>query len=381
MTSKKKSLQVRKPSKSPKTARDLLADLRDMIETSRQTVATAVNAALTSLYWRIGKRIHQEILQERRAEYGQSIITALAEKLTREYGNGFTEKSLRRMIQFADVFPDEQIVVSLIRQLSWTHFIALIPLKDQLKRDFYAEMCRLEKWNVKTLRNKIDSMLYERTALSKKPELVAKAELESLRKEDLFTPNLVFRDPYILEFLNLNDRYIEKDLEDAIMRELEQFLLELGGGFCFLARQKRMVIDDEDFHLDLLFFHRDLNRLVAIDLKLGDFKPDHKGQMELYLRWLNKHERRDGEESPMGIILCAGKKGERVELLELDRSSIHIAEYLTVLPPKKILQEKLHNAIAHARKKLEHQQPEDSNEKTRKPSRSKSSIKRPKKRT
>lgn len=381
MIPKKKALQVRKAGKAPKTVKDLLADLRDMIEISRQTVATAVNAALTSLYWRIGKRIHQEILQERRAEYGQSIITTLAEKLTRDYGNGFTEKSLRRMIQFADVFPDEQIVVSLIRQLSWTHFIALIPLKDPLKRDFYAEMCRLEKWNVKTLRNKIDSMLYERTALSKKPELVAKAELESLRKEDLFTPSLVFRDPYILEFLNLNDRYIEKDLEDAIMRELEQFLLELGGGFCFLARQKRMIIDDEDFHLDLLFFHRDLNRLVAIELKLGDFKPDHKGQMELYLRWLNKYERRDGEESPMGLILCAGKKGERVELLELDRSGIHVAEYLTVLPPKKILQEKLHKAIAHARKKLEHQQPEDSNEKKRRPSSSKSSTKRPKKRT
>jgi len=347
MTSKKKTLQVRKEGK------DLLADLRDMIETTRQTVATAVNAALASLYWRIGKRIRQEILQEKRAEYGQSIIANLAQLLAQDYGNGFTEKNLRRMIQFAEIFPDEQIVVSLIRQLSWTHFIALIPLKDPLKRDFYAEMCRIEKWNVTTLRAKIDSMLYERTALSRKPELVAKAELESLRKEDLVTPNLVFRDPYILEFLNLKDRYIEKDLEDAIMCELEQFLLELGGGFCFLARQKRIIVDDEDFHLDLLFFHRDLNRLVAIELKLGDFKPDHKGQMELYLRWLNKYEKRPGEESPIGLILCAGKKGERVELLELDRSGIHVAEYLTVLPPKKILREKLHKAIAHARKRLE----------------------------
>lgn len=259
------------------------------------------------------------------------------------------------MMQFAEVFPDEQIVVSLIRQLSWTHFIALIPLKEATKRDFYVEMCRIERWNVKTLRTKIDSMLYERTALSRKPELVAQAELEKLRKEDLLSPNLVFKDPYFLEFLNLNDRYLEKDLEDAIMRELEQFLLELGGGFSFLARQKRITIDDEDFHIDLLFFHRDLKRLVAIELKLGDFKPGYKGQMELYLRWLDKYERRPGEDAPLGLILCAGKKQERIELLELDRSGIHVAEYLTGLPSKKVLQEKLHKAIEHARHRLENQ--------------------------
>lgn len=257
------------------------------------------------------------------------------------------------MIQFAEVFPDEQIVASLMRQLSWTHFLMLIPIKDITKRDFYTEMCRIEGWNTRTLRQRIDSMLYERTGLSKKPELVARAELDGLRKEDRLTPNLVFRDPYVLEFLNLNDRYLERDLEDAIMRELEQFLLELGGGFCFLARQKRITIDDEDFHIDLLFFHRDLKRIVAIDLKLGDFKPEHKGQMELYLRWLEKYERRPGEEPPLGLILCAGKKKERIELLELDRSGIHVAEYLTVLPSKEVLREKLHNAIEHARQKFE----------------------------
>lgn len=220
-------------------------------------------------------------------------------------------------------------------------------------KDFYAEMCRIEQWNVRTLRSKIDSMLYERTALSKKPKTVVQAELEALRREDHFTPDLVFRDPYVLEFLSLNDRYLEKDLEDAIMRELEQFLLELGAGFTFLARQKRITIDDEDFHIDLLFYHRDLKRLVAIELKLGDFKPEYKGQMELYLRWLDKYERRQEEEPPMGLILCAGKKKERVELLELGRSGIHVAEYLTVLPSKKVLQEKLHRAIAHARMRIE----------------------------
>lgn len=240
-----------------------------------------------------------------------------------------------------------------MRQLSWSHFVELIPIKDALKRDFYAEMCRIEKWNVRNLRKKISSMLYERTALSRKPEQVAQAELELLKKSDQLSPNLVFRDPYVLEFLNLNDHYLEKDLEDAIMRELEQFLLELGGGFCFVARQKRIIIDDEDFHLDLFFFHRKLKRLIAIELKIDDFRPEYKGQMELYLRWLDKHERSPEEEPPMGLILCAGKKNERIELLELDRSGIHVAEYLTVLPSKKVLQEKLHKAIEHARQRFE----------------------------
>jgi predicted nuclease of restriction endonuclease-like (RecB) superfamily len=266
MSPKHKNLPAKNISKVPKIKSDLIEDLRQIIEKTRQSIATTINANLTILYWHVGNRILREILEEKRAEYGKKIITNVSKQLASDYGNGFNEKNLRRMMQFAEVFPDEQIVVSLIRQLSWTHFTALIPLKEATKRDFYAEMCRIERWNVKTLRGKIDSMLYERTALSRKPELVTQTELENLRKENLLTPNLVFRDPYFLEFLNLNDRYLEKDLEDAIMRELEQFLLELGGGFCFLARQKRITIDDEDFHIDLLFFHRDLKRLVAIEL-------------------------------------------------------------------------------------------------------------------
>jgi predicted nuclease of restriction endonuclease-like (RecB) superfamily len=263
------------------------------------------------------------------------------------------------MIQFAEVFPDQQVILSLARRLSWSHFRLLLPIKDAIKRDFYAEMCRIEQWNVRTLSKKIDSMLYERTALSKRPELVAQAEIDALRKEDLLTPDLVFRDPYVLEFLKLDDRYIEKDLEDAIMRELEQFLLELGIGFCFLARQKRMTIDDTDFHLDLLFFHRKLRRLVAIELKLEDFKPEHKGQMELYLRWLDRYERQPEEHPPLGLILCTGKQSEQIELLELDRAGIHVAEYLMALPSKEMLREKLLKAIERARQRLESQTEED----------------------
>lgn len=296
---------------------NLLGELRQMIDQTRESIASTVNSKLTLLYWHVGNRVRKEILKEERAEYGRSIVVSVARQLMFHYGKGFSEKSLRRMIQFGEIFTDEQVILSLARQLTWTHFMVLLPIKDTLKRDFYAEMCRIEKWNVRTLENKIDSMLFERTALSKRPELVAKAELDALRKDDQLTPDLVFRDPYVLEFLNLNDHYFEKDLEDAIMRELEQFLLELGIGFCFLARQKRIILDNKDFRLDLLFFHRKLKRLVAIELKLGDFKPEHKGQMELYLRWLDKYERQSGEHAPLGLILCTGKQSEQIELLEL----------------------------------------------------------------
>ena len=334
-------------------AKDLMNDLRHIIDETRSVVASTVNAALTMLYWRVGQRVLKEILVDERAEYGRQIVVTLSRQLVIDYGNGFNDKNLRRMMQFAEVFSDEQIVTTLLRQLSWSHFISLIPLKDSIKRDFYAEMCRIEKWNVRTLRKKIDLMLFERTALAKKPEAVIEAEIANLRKEDKLTPDLVFRDPYVLEFLNLNDRYLEVDIEDAIMREMEQFLLELGVGFTFVARQKRIVVDGIDFRLDLLFFHRRLQRLVAIDLKLGTFLPEYKGQMELYLRWLDKYERQVNEESPIGLILCAGKSEECIELLELGKSGIHVADYLTALPSKELLQEKLQKAIERARKRLE----------------------------
>jgi predicted nuclease of restriction endonuclease-like (RecB) superfamily len=336
-----------------KPADRLLNDLRGLIEETRAHVASTVNAALTMLYWRVGKRINEEVLKGERAAYGAEILQTVSAKLMLEYGGSFSEKNLRRMIQFAEVFSDEQILVSLIRHLSWTHFIALIPLNDSLKRDFYAEMCRMERWSVRTLRRKIDSMLYERTALSRKPEKLIELELEALRQDDLLTPDLVFRDPYFLDFLGLKEAYQEKDLEAAILRELESFILELGTGFSFVSRQKRIILDGDDFYLDLLFYHRDLRRLVVIELKLDKFKPEHKGQMELYLRWLDRYERKQGEESPLGIILCASKNDERVELLELDTAGIHVAEYLTTLPPKELLQKKLHAAIDRSKQQFE----------------------------
>jgi len=335
-----------------KPADTLLNDLRGLIEETRAKVATTVNAALTMLYWRIGKRINGEILQGARADYGEAIVSTVSRQLVAEYGSGFAGKSLRHMMRFAEVFPDEQIVSTLWRQLSWSHFKEIIYQQDSLQRDFYAEMCRMERWSVRTLRQKIGSMLYERTALSRKPDELIRLELDALRGEDLLTPDLVFRDPYFLDFLGLNDRYLEKDLEDAILRELEQFLLELGVGFTFVARQKRIQVDNDDYYLDLLFFHRKLKRLVAIELKLDRFKPADKGQMELYLRWLDRYERQPGEEPPIGLILCAGKKRETVELLELEKSGIRVAEYLTELPARETLERELHKAIAHARERM-----------------------------
>jgi predicted nuclease of restriction endonuclease-like (RecB) superfamily len=256
------------------------------------------------------------------------------------------------MVQFVEQFPDVQIVAALLRQLGWTHFTMLLPISDPLKRDFYTEMCRIERWSTRTLRGKIDGMLFERTALSKKPQELIRHELDALRSEDKLTPDLVFRDPYFLDFLGLKDRYIEKDIEDAIMREVENFILELGVGFTFVARQKRIQVDSDDFYLDLLFFHRGLRRLVAIDLKLRDFQPGDKGQMEFYLRWLAKYEQKPGEQSPIGLILCAGKKREQIELLELEKSGIRVASYWTKVLPRKLLQKKLHEAIRHARERL-----------------------------
>ncbi|MDO9105780.1 MAG: PDDEXK nuclease domain-containing protein [Methylovulum sp.] len=336
----------------PAAAQALLSDIRQLISQSRAQLATVVNSALTVLYWHIGRRIQSEVLKGERAEYGEQIIASLSKQLERDYGRGFSNKNLRHMLRFADVFPAEEIVYALSRQLSWTHLRSLIYISDSLKREFYIEMCQAERWSTRTLQGRLDSMLFERTALSRKPDEVLIAELAALRETGEVTPNLVLKDPYVLDFLQLNDRYLEKDLEDAILRELENFLLELGAGFSFVARQKRLQIDNDDFYIDLLFYNRRLKRLVAIDLKLGDFKAADKGQMELYLRWLAKYEQEPGEASPLGIILCSGKKQEQIELLELDQTGIHVAEYLTELPPKAVLQQKLHEAISNSRQRL-----------------------------
>jgi len=331
---------------------DVLSEIRGLIESARGRVASFANAELTMLYWKTGQSIRREILKEKRAEYGMEILPALSAELVCDYGPGFSVPNLSRMIHFVECYPDQKILSTLSKELSWSHIVEILPLKEDLKRDFYAEMCRIERWSIRTLRAKISGMLFERTALSKKPEKLAKLEIAKLREEDKLTPDLVFRDPYFLDFLGLKGAYQEKDLETSILRDLEAFILEIGTGFSFLARQKRMIIGGDDFYLDLLFYHRGLKRLVAIELKLDKFKAEYKGQMELYLRWLDKHERKEGEAQPLGLILCSGKSNEQIELLELGKSGIRVADYLTELPSRKVLEKKLNQSIHLARLRL-----------------------------
>lgn len=326
----------------------LLTDLRELIHSARQRIATVANSTTTLLYWHLGRRLLAESLQDERAPYGKRILATVSRELTVEFGQAFSLRSLYRAIQFCQGFTNQEIVSTLSTQLSWSHFIELLPLKDPLARDFYAGMCRIERWDVRTLRQKIGGLLFERTALSKKPQDVIAAEIGRLRDGQV-SPDIVFRDPYLLDLLGLRGAYSERDLESAILREIEGVLLELGSGFAFVARQKRISVGSDDFHLDLLFFHRHLHRLIAVELKLESFQPGHVGQMEFYLRWLDKHERAPGEEPPIGLILCASADAEQVELLQLDAKSIRVSEYLTELPPLPLLRERLHQAIEHAR--------------------------------
>ena len=319
----------------------LFSDIKQIVDENRQQLANAINSVLTSTYWYVGKIINSDILNHKRAEYGKQVLLKLSEKLTHEYGKGWSVKQLQHCLRFAETFNNLEIVSALWRQLSWSHFKILMYQETELKLDFYTQMCRIEKWSTRQLQEKIDSMLFERTAISKKPELLAKQEIKNLTKNNELSPDLVFRDHYVLDFLNLKNTFSENDLENAIIHDLENFILELGIGFTFVARQKRMTIDNIDYYLDLLFYHRKLKRLIAIELKIGKFKAAYKGQMELYLRWLEKYETEQGEDMPIGLILCAEGNKEQVELLQLDKANIKVAEYISKQLPRELLENKL----------------------------------------
>jgi len=323
-------------------AHDLFSELSQLIEQSRTEVAVYANSTLTLLFWQVGQRINEHILQNKRADYGKQIVVTLARQLTEKCGRNFEEKNLRRMIQFAEQFSDEQIVVPLARQLSWSHILILLPIKGMEAKLYYAKSCAEQAWGKRALREQINRKAFERSEI---------ANIQIAHTANF--PANTFKDPYILDFLQLKNTFLEKDLEQAILVELQQFILEVGKGFAFVERQKRMIIDGEDFHLDLLFYHRRLKRLVAIDLKIGKFQAKDKGQMELYLKWLDKYEREEGEEKPVGLILCAESSREQVELLEMGKDGIVVAEYWTELPPKKELEKKLHQALREAKESLE----------------------------
>ena len=336
------SLNLKPYSMSEQIEKTLLKELTLVITQGKQQVVAQVNSVLTLTYWHVGKKINQHILNNERAEYGKEIIIPIAIQLVEKFGRNFELKNLYRMMQFAEIFPDFEIVVPLARQLSWSHFIALLPLKTPEARLFYAQKAFESTWSKRELRYQIERKAYERNE-------IANMQVHS----ELIDVQNTFKDPYFLDFLGLKDGYLENDIESAIIKELENFMLELGVGFTFVERQKRMILDGKDFYLDLLFYHRKLKRLVAIELKLSEFEPSHKGQMELYLKWLNKYEKQEGENTPIGLILCASKSNEQIELLEMHKDGIMVAEYWTELPSKKELEAKLHSLLIEAKVKIE----------------------------
>ena len=322
-----------------------------LIEKSKKDIVQVINSQMVMTYWNIGKEIFlEEQKGQERAEYGKEVIDTLSTVLTEKYGKGFSSSNLKRMRKFYTIFNNEKISATVSHQFSWSHFVEFIKIDDSIKREFYLTMCANEGWSIRTLKERINSMLFERTAISKKPEETILKDLTLLSQNKEMSENLFIKDPYILDFLELKDSYSEKDLESAILRELQSFMLEFGSDFAFLSRQKRIQIGEKDYYLDLLFYHRKMKRLVLIELKLGAFEPQYKGQVELYLNYLNKYEKQEGEQEPIALILCASKENEEIELLGLDNGNIRVSEYWLNLPPRELLEEKLHKAIENARR-------------------------------
>lgn len=318
-------------------------EIARLIAEARGRAEVAVNSQLVMLYWNVGRVIKENILSGEKPEYGKSVVKELAADLVAEYGRGYSQRNLFNMVKFYEAFNDEVILQTLSAKLPWSHVNRLSYIDDPLKRQFYVTMAINERWSFRVLTDRINSMLYERTLISKKPEETIANDLALLAESKIMSQDLVLRDPYVLDFLELKDSYSEKDLENAIIREIESFLLEFGMDFAFVGRQVRIIVNDKDFYIDLLFYHRKMRRLVAIDLKLGEFKPEYKAQMELYINWLAKNDMNEGDAQPIGIILVAEKDQEIIELLNLDDTEIHVAEYLT-----DAFKSKLPKAIANA---------------------------------
>ncbi len=334
------------------TSNQLTNTIAGLIQTAKVDVVRTINTTMLRLYWQIGKTIQEELIKSDRAEYGKRIVATVSFELTQMYGRGYSRSNLTRMVEFYKAFADVEIGATLSHQLSWSHIVEILKLKDPLRREFYITLCANENWSVRELSGRIDSLLFERTTLSQKGEDAIYNDLKKLREEKQMSVELFLKDPYMLDFLGLNQVYNEQELESAILVELQQFILEFGNDFAFLARQKRITIDQEDYYIDLLFYHRKLKRLVVIELKLGKFKAEYKGQLELYLRWLDKYEKQEGENQPIGLLLCSEKSNKMVELLELDKSGIHVATYLTEMLPIEQFKQKLLQSVKVAHQQL-----------------------------
>ncbi len=311
----------------------LFGDVADLIERAHTRAAVAVNSELVMLYWSVGRRIREDVLGGERAVYGEQVVRRLAVGLTTRFGRGWGQRSLERMVRFAEVYPAQQIASTLSTQLTWSHLSELIALFDQRQRDFYAVSAANEHWSVRTLRERIASKLYERTLAAVGSPDALEAQLAALSggsgTQPLVTqPTILLRDPYVLDFLGLPSEHSEAQLERAILDQMQRFLLELGAGFAFVERQKRMTVDGRDYRLDLLMYHIHLRCYVAIELKSRPLEPGDFGQTTLYLRWLAAYENRDGDAAPLGIVLCTERGPEQVRLLGLDEGDVRAARYV-----------------------------------------------------
>jgi len=319
----------------------ILEKVSGIIETRKARAGAYANSEVTLMYWEVGQYVNSIVLDGSRAAYGKQIVSTLSKQLTSRFGQTFDIQNLRRMMRFAERFNDFEIVSTLSKQLSWSHFAEILTQKTYEARLYYANDSAQRNLSIRDLRSQISRKAYERRE-------IANTRIDGSSA----LPFNAFKDPYLLDVLGLKDNYDEADLEKAILSELETFILEFGSGLSFTARQKRMTIDGDDFYLDLLFYSRDLCRLVAVELKIGKFKPAFKAQMELYLKWLDRYERRKNENAPIGIILCTTASREQVEMLELNKSGIAVAEYWTAMPPKAEFERKIREILAEARERL-----------------------------
>ncbi len=353
----------------------LLRDIGVLLAAGRQSSARAVNALMTATYWEIGRRIVEfEQRGEKRAGYGEELLKRLSKDLTARLGRGFSERNLEQMRLFyrdwpisqtlsanskfqtsqtpsaeSDALPESQpmagqarlMVIASTFPLPWSHYVRLLSLNNREARKFYETEALRGGWSVRQLDRQIASLFYERTALSKNKRIMLAKGAKSLT-EDKASPDEEIREPYILEFLGLKDEYSESDLEEALLRHLEHFLLELGGDFAFIGRQKRLRIGNEWYRVDLIFFHRHLRCLVVIDLKVGKFTHADAGQMHLYLNYAREHWTRPEENPPVGLILCA-QKDEALAKYALEGlpNKVLAREYKLTLPNEKTLAREL----------------------------------------
>lgn len=320
----------------------------EIIDNARKQVAVYVNVQTSMTFWNVGSFIINDMEYQAYSAYGQKILATLSQKLMARYGKGYTYSALTRMMNVAKLYGNKEMFATLSQTLTWSHFIELITIKDDTKRLFYQQMSIAEHWSVNQMRCKQDEMAYERSLIAAKPDDAIVSTLERITPQHV-EADVVLKSSYVLDFLGLSGCYSEDELENAIARQLENFILELGQGFAFLERQKRFTIDGTDYYLDLLFYHRKLKCLVALDLKLGKFKPQYKGQMELYLKYMQKYDMQEGENPPIGLLLCSEGNTEHIELMMLGEEQIKVAQYLTCLPDKQWFIDKLNRSILIAK--------------------------------